>query len=96
MAGDATIGLVGWREQNLLQAQGPTVEFGFKRAPEAQLADGVDWMRAAPASRRLFVLDQGLDDCVLRDRAQVVGTANRRRWLLLDADAIAPPCLGRR
>ena len=96
MAGDATIGLVGWREQNLLQAQGPTVEFGFKRAPDAQLADGVDWMRAAPASRRLFVLDEGLGECVLRDRAQVVGTANRRRWLLLAADAIAPACAGRR
>ena len=96
MAGDATIGLVAWREQNLLQAQGPTVEFGFKRAPEAQLADGIAWMRAAPASRRLFVLDEALADCVLRDRARPVGTANRRRWLLLDTDAIAPACSGDR
>jgi 4-amino-4-deoxy-L-arabinose transferase-like glycosyltransferase len=96
MAGDATIGLVAWREQNLLQAQGATVEFGFKRAPEAQLADGIAWMRAAPASRKLFVLDEALGDCVLRDRARSVGTANRRVWLLLDADAIAPACLGNR
>ena len=92
MAGDATIGLVAWREQNLLQAQGPTVEFGFKRAPDAQLADAIGWMRAAPASRRLFVLDEGLGDCVLRDRARPVGTANRRIWLLLDTHAIAPAC----
>ena len=92
MAGDATIGLVAWKEQNLLQARGPTVEFGFKRAPEAQLADGIDWMREAPASRRLFVLEEGLGDCVLRDLARPVGTANRRRWLLLDASAIAPAC----
>jgi 4-amino-4-deoxy-L-arabinose transferase-like glycosyltransferase len=96
MAGDATIGLVGWREQNLLQAQGPTVEFGFKRAPEAQLADGIAWMRAAPTSRKLFVLDEALGDCVLRDRARPVGTANRRVWLLVDADAIAPACRGDR
>jgi 4-amino-4-deoxy-L-arabinose transferase-like glycosyltransferase len=92
MAGDATIGLVAWREQNLLQAQGPTVEFGFKRAPAAQLADGIEWMRAAPASRRLFILDEGFSDCVLRNRARPVGTANRRTWLLLDANAIAPAC----
>lgn len=92
MAGDATIGLVAWKEQNLLQAQGPTVEFGFKRAPEAQLADGIDWMRAASASRQLFVLDEGLGECVLRERARPVGTANRRVWLLLDTSAIAPGC----
>ena len=96
MAGDATIGLVAWKEQNLLQARGPTIEFGFRRAPEAQLADGIDWMRAAPASRRLFVLDEGLGDCVLRDRARPVGAANRRIWLLLDANAIAPACGGER
>lgn len=92
LAGDATIGLVAWKEQNLLQAQGPTVEFGFKRAPEAQLVDAIAWLRAAPASRRLFVLDAALGDCVVRERAQAVGTANRRIWWLLDADAIAADC----
>lgn len=90
LAGDADIGLVAWKEQNLLQAQGPTAEFGFKRAPEAQFADGIAWLRAAPQSRRLFVLDEAMDACVLRDRAQLVGTANRRSWYLLDASAIAP------
>ena len=92
LAGDATIGLVAWKEQNLLQAQGPTVEFGFKRAPEAQLADAIAWLRAAPASRRLFVLDAALGECVLRERAQAVGTANRRTWWLLDTSAIAADC----
>lgn len=89
LAGDAAIGLVAWKEQNLLQAQGPTTEFGFKRTPEAQFADGVAWLRAAPQSRRLFVLDEAMEDCVVRDRAQLVGTANRRKWYLLDASAIA-------
>ncbi len=89
---EINIGLVGWKEQNLLQAQGPTVEFGFKRSPEAQLADGIAWLRDAPSSRRLFVLDEALGDCVVRERAQPVGTANRRDWLLLDVDAITPGC----
>lgn len=94
LAGDATLGLVGWKEQNLLQAQGPTVEFGFKREPAAQLADAIAWLQAAPRSRRLFVLDAAMDDCVRRERARMVGTANRRTWYLLDADAIAPACGG--
>src|SRR3546814_8209978 len=34
LAGPGTeVGLVAWREQNLLQARGPTVEFGFTRTP---------------------------------------------------------------
>ena len=93
MAGaGTTIGLVGWREQNLLQARGPTVEFGFLGTPAEQLAEGAVWLRAAPQSRRLFVLEQAMDACVDRARVQRVGTANRRNWYLLDAGAIRPGC----
>lgn len=93
MAGDATIGLVAWKEQNLLQAQGPVAEFGFRRPVDAQLRDGIAWLRQDPTARRLFVLDDAMDACVLRDRARRVGTANRRDWYLLDVGAIAPSCL---
>jgi 4-amino-4-deoxy-L-arabinose transferase-like glycosyltransferase len=86
-AGTATVGLVAWKEQNLLQAQGPTVEFGFKRAPAEQFASGLAWLRAAPASRRLFVLAEAMPACVDRGRARFLGTANRRAWYLLDAPA---------
>jgi 4-amino-4-deoxy-L-arabinose transferase-like glycosyltransferase len=92
MAGDAEIGLVAWKEQNLLQAQGPVVEFGFRRPVDAQLRAGIAWLRERPQSRRLFVLDEAMDACVLRDRARRVGTANRRDWYLLGADALAPAC----
>jgi hypothetical protein len=92
MAGGAEIGLVAWKEQNLLQAMGPTAEFGFRRPADAQLRAGIAWLRQRPQSRRLFVLDEAMDACVLRDRAQRVGTANRRDWFLLDAGAIAPVC----
>ena len=93
MAGDAQIGLVAWKEQNLLQAVGPTIEFGFRKPAEAQLREGIAWMAAAPRSRQLFVLDAAMDGCVLRPRARRVGTANRRDWYLLDTNAIAPACL---
>ena len=53
---------------------------------------GISWMLQAPEQRRLFVLEDALDACVLRERGQAVGTANRRTWYLLDASAIAPAC----
>jgi len=92
-AGDATLGLVGWKEQNLLQAVGPVEDFGFKQPVDVQLRAGISWMAEAPATRRLFVLDGAIDACVLRDHAMPVGTANRRGWWLLDMSAIAPACL---
>lgn len=92
LAGHATLGLVGWKEQNLLQAVGPVEEFGFKKPFDQQLRAGIAWMSASPDTRRLFVLDAAMDDCVLRPRAVRVGTANRRDWWLLDASAIAPAC----
>jgi 4-amino-4-deoxy-L-arabinose transferase-like glycosyltransferase len=93
MAGDdVTLGLVAWKEQNLLQAVGPVEDFGFRQPVETQMRVGISWMLQAPEQRRLFVLEDALDACVLRERGQAVGTANRRTWYLLDASAIAPAC----
>ena len=93
MAGpQATLGLVAWKEQNLLQARGPVTEFGFLRPPAEQLADAIAWMQMSPGKRRLFVLGEAMGDCVLRERARLVGTANRRDWYLLGPDAVAPAC----
>jgi hypothetical protein len=88
----STIGLVAWKEQNLLQARGPTAEFGFLRTPEEQLSSGLAWLRVAPGSRRLFVLDEAMGACVRRNSAAPVGTANRRHWYLLDAGDLVPDC----
>ena len=41
----------------------------------------------------VIVLDAAIDECVLRDRGQPIGTANRRAWWLLDISAISPKCL---
>ncbi|BCT92036.1 hypothetical protein LYSHEL_10600 [Lysobacter helvus] len=89
LAGDATLGLVGWKEQNLLQAVGPTEDFGFRQPFDVQFAAGLTWLRMDPAHRRLFVLDEALDKCVDRSKAQPVGTANRRAWWVVDANAVA-------
>ncbi len=86
----AQLGLVGWREQQLLMADRPAAEFGFKRPLAAQFADGVRWQQAAPAARWLLVEQgDGLPACVDPALARDMGLANGRRWWLLDARASA-------
>src|SRR3546814_2552143 len=77
---DATIGLLAWKEQNLLMAQGPVTEFGFLKPWPQQYADATAWLRQAPAQRWVFSLDQAMGTCVNRHRATYVGHANDREW----------------
>ena len=88
----AELGLVGWREQQLLMADRPAADFGFKREPTAQFADGVRWQQARPEARWLLVEEgDGLPACVDKARAHDMGIANGRRWWLLGA-AATPAC----
>jgi 4-amino-4-deoxy-L-arabinose transferase-like glycosyltransferase len=91
---DVEIGLVGWREQNLLQAVGPTVEFGFRQPWDEQLRRGVAWMAQAPRRRLLLVNEDALLPCVDSARSTVAGRANRRAWWLVPQAAITGPCVG--
>jgi 4-amino-4-deoxy-L-arabinose transferase-like glycosyltransferase len=90
-----TIGLVAWKEQNLLMAQGPVVEFGFLKPWPQQFSEATAWLRAAPAQRWLFSLDAAMGDCVDRAKAVHVGHANRREWWMFRADALVPGCIPR-
>jgi 4-amino-4-deoxy-L-arabinose transferase-like glycosyltransferase len=92
---DATIGLVAWKEQTLLQARGPTVEFGFRKPADAQLREGVAWLRGDPAHRMLMLSQpQKLAACFAgaAEPPLRVGTANRRDWFLVPLGAIGPDC----
>jgi hypothetical protein len=92
---DATIALVAWKEQNLLQAVGPTVEFGFRRDAVEQLRDASAWMDADPARRRVLISLPGEGrTCFGGNAGDVakVGTANRRNWYLVSRPALAPAC----
>lgn len=93
---DAELGLLGWREQHLLQADRPARDFGFSRDWSEQWAAAGPWLAQAPQRRWLFVLEDALSPCV--DRAQVVriGESNRRSWLLVpgtawEAGCVTPP-----
>jgi 4-amino-4-deoxy-L-arabinose transferase-like glycosyltransferase len=89
----AEIGLVGWKEQNLLMASGPTTEFGFNQPRDHQYAEAVQWQAQAPAKRWIFSIDEAMGQCVDRTRAQRVGEANRREWWMFRADAMVPGCV---
>jgi 4-amino-4-deoxy-L-arabinose transferase-like glycosyltransferase len=92
---DTPIGLVAWKEQNLLQARGPTMEFGFRKPADAQLREGVAWLRVDPAHRRLLLSQpEKLADCFAgaAEAPVRVGVANRRAWYLAGLGAIGPRC----
>jgi len=88
----AELGLLAWREQNLLQADRPAREFGFKRPWDLQWRDAGRWLAAAPQARWLLVLDAAMSPCV--DTAQVIdiGISNRNRWQLVPGTAWSSDC----
>ncbi len=89
---DAELGLVAWKEQNLLFADRKVAEFGFVKPAHEQLGEAILWQRAAPERRWVFVLADAMAPCIDRAQAQYVGHANRREWWLFRADAVAPTC----
>jgi 4-amino-4-deoxy-L-arabinose transferase-like glycosyltransferase len=88
------LALVAWKEQNLLMAARPAVDFGFVKPWHEQLGAAIRWQEQAPARRWVFVLGEAMSPCVDRSRAIYVGHANRREWWLFRADAVGPQCRG--
>jgi len=90
---DAELGLVAWKEQNLLMADRPAQTFGFLRPPAQQLRSARDWQAQAPATRWLQLERAALDECIDRSRAENLGVSNRREWWLVPAAAMVPGCV---
>ncbi len=89
---EAELGLVAWKEQNLLMADRAAVTFGFKVPWDEQLRRGVAWQAQAPERRWLLVQEAALLACVDRSRSEMAGIANRRRWWLVPPTAIRGEC----
>ena len=85
----AELGLVAWREQNLLMADRKVAEFGFKVDFDEQMRRGLAWQKQAPDTRWLLVQDVALAECIDTTRAQHLGNANRRGWTLVPGAAAA-------
>ncbi|MEI7035349.1 glycosyltransferase family 39 protein [Fulvimonas yonginensis] len=86
------IGLVAWKEQNLLMLDRPATDFGFTRPWTEQFAAAVAWQAQDPAHRWLFAQEPAMGNCVRRERALDLGHANRREWWMFKADAVIPGC----
>jgi hypothetical protein len=87
------IGLVAWKEQNLLMLKHPAVDFGFKVPWHIQFALATQWQAQAPSTRWLFVQQPAMGDCVNRTKAIYLGHANQRDWWMFKAAAVVPGCV---
>ncbi|MEO5596903.1 MAG: glycosyltransferase family 39 protein [Lysobacteraceae bacterium] len=90
---DAQLGLVGWKEQNLLMADRPAQDFGFQKPSAQQFAAAAQWQAQAPQQRWVFAIEDAIGNCVDRSRAQRAGIANRRNWWVYRLDAVVPGCV---
>ena len=92
---DAELGMVAWREQNLLQTSPQATDFGFKRPIAEQWERAAQWVAADPGRRWLFVLKQAMTPCADPARVIDIGSANRNDWQLLPGTALDAACVAR-
>lgn len=89
---DQTLGMVGWKEQNYLQAAQPVVDFGYRKPVAWQMAQALRWLQQAPHARKIFTQRALLGVCIDARRVEEVGTANRRTWVIFGIDAVNREC----
>lgn len=90
---DAQLGMVAWREQNLLQSDRPAVDFGFKKSWEEQWSAAGRWLEADPAQRWIFVLRGAVSPCVDATQVVDIGQSNRNQWALVPGSAWKSGCV---
>lgn len=88
----AELGLLSWKEQNLLQAEPGTVIFGFLSPRATQEQQAIDWLAAAPERRWLLVQKINLEACFDAEKAIKAGRSNRRDWYLVQHSMRVTPC----
>jgi 4-amino-4-deoxy-L-arabinose transferase-like glycosyltransferase len=93
-----TLGLVNYREQFLLQASRPVVNFGHRRWREGQqeVYEASAWLSAGSASAPRVLLVEGalLAECFGAAQRRWVARASRQSWYLVMGPA-APACVAR-
>ena len=95
-AGIAELGLVGAKEQYLLQLRRPSFNFGHARwrEKEVEAADAAAWFAAGPG-RALLVHQKTLEICFQGMQAQELGRANRQHWFLVTGGTADPRACSR-
>jgi hypothetical protein len=85
--GVAELGLVGAKEQYLLELRRPSVNFGHARwrEREREAADAAAWLAESPA-RALLVDSVAREACFGPAVAVELGRANRQQWFLVSGE----------
>lgn len=86
------VGMVAWKEQNLLMSPRPLTDFGFRAPPAVQFERAVVWLNEAPAQRWIFARHDEVHACLDDSRVRLAGYANRWRWSMFQRDAVKPGC----
>ncbi len=90
---DAELALVGWREQQMLQADRKAVDFGFERELWEQWQLAGPWLAQSPQTRWVMALRVPAGACVDAAQVRAAGRANRRDWVLVPGTAWRVGCL---
>jgi 4-amino-4-deoxy-L-arabinose transferase-like glycosyltransferase len=95
-AGIAELGLVGAKEQYLLELRRPSINFGHARwrEREKEAADAAAWFAARPG-RALLVDKKARELCFKDTPARELGRANRQKWFIVTGGAADSACVER-
>ncbi|MGI9245675.1 MAG: hypothetical protein ACR2I8_03075, partial [Steroidobacteraceae bacterium] len=95
-AGIEELGLVGPKEQYLLELRRPSVNFGHARWREKpqETADAAAWY-AAKRGRALLVDGKSRELCFVQAQARPLGRENRQQWFLVTGGPADPGCVER-
>ena len=85
---EESVGLVGWKEQMMLQAPMDVQDFGFSRDLEQQAESAVVWLAEAPTQRRVLIPLGVAVDCLDYASGIRLGFVHGRDWILIDSSAI--------
>lgn len=89
---DGNLGFADWKEQFLLQWNGPAVHFGYRREdPDAESLDAARWL-SSDARHRVVLPDALVEPCFDRPQLLELGLAHRQHWFLAAGPAVLPPC----
>ncbi len=89
---DAELAVVSFKEQDLLQADRPVVDFGYKQSRQIQWQRAVAWMQVAPEKRHVLGSGVALEACLDPTKVVWTGVANRREMWLFTLTAVRPSC----
>ena len=95
LPGGSELGLAGWKEQLLLQADRPVFHFGFRRDSAAEARDAAAWL-SRDADRRLLIPESQMPPCLDPEAGEALGSRHRREWRLVGQEALTGACTATR